>query len=277
MELDQLYKQLNYNPQERLNLLEKDLELSNQRDDLFLERITLYNQLGNYEKAVELLASRQFHPWEGGEGKVVVQYLICHLELVKKAIDNQRFEEALDLLGASEKYPINLGEGKLFGVQENDIFYLKALAYKGLKNQEEAKVYFRLATIGLDKPVQAIFYNDQQPDKIFYQGLAWKKLGNLQKAEVLFHNLISFGEAHQNDEVKIDYFAVSLPDLLVFDADLNERNQIHCFYLNGLGHLGLGYYEDAQSFFNKILSMNINHQGAILHKNMIDFLKRESL
>ena len=277
MELDQLYKQLNYNPQERLNLLEKDLELSNQRDDLFLERITLYNQLGNYEKAVELLASRQFHPWEGGEGKVVTQYLICHLELVKKAITTQRFEEALKLLCASEKYPINLGEGKLFGVQENDIFYLKALAYKGLDNQEKAKVYFQLATIGLDKPVQAIFYNDQQPDKIFYQGLAWKESGNLQKAEVLFHNLIGFGEAHQNDEVKIDYFAVSLPDLLVFDANLNERNQIHCFYLIGLGHLGLGYYEDAQSFFNKILCMNINHQGAILHKNMIDFLKRESL
>lgn len=274
MELDQLYKKLNHNPQERLNLLEKDLEVSNQRDDLFLERITLHNQLGNYAKAVELLASRQFHPWEGGEGKVVGQYLICHLELAKKAIVNQNFEEALSLLNAAEKYPINLGEGKLFGVQENDIFYLKGLAYEGLAMPEKAKENFQLATIGLDEPVQAVFYNDQQPDKIFYQGLAWKKLGNIEKAEALFHRLIGFGEVHQNDEVKIDYFAVSLPDLLVFDADLNERNQIHCFYLIGLGHLGLGFYEETQSFFDKILSLNINHQGAILHKNMIDFLKR---
>lgn len=273
MELDQLYKKLNVNPQERLNLLEKDLEVSNQRDDLFLERITLHNQLGNYEKAVELLASRQFHPWEGGEGKVVGQYLICHLELAKKAILNQNFEEALYLLNAAENYPINLGEGKLFGVQENDIFYLKALTYLGLKKPEKAKTYFGLATIGLDEPVQAIFYNDQQPDKIFYQGLAWKKLGNYIKAEALFHKLIGFGEAHQNDEVKIDYFAVSLPDLLVFDADLNERNRIHCLYLIALGHLGLGFYDETQTFFYKILSLNINHQGAILHKNMIDFLK----
>eukprot|EP01137_Pigoraptor_chileana_P018449 Opistho-2@77936 len=101
-------------------------------------------------------------------------------------------------------------------------------------------------------PFRRFFYNDQQPDKIFYQGLAWKKLGNLEKAEALFHRLIGFGEVHQNDEVKIDYFAVSLPDLLVFDADLNERNQIHCFYLIGLGHLGLGFYEETQSFFDKI-------------------------
>lgn len=277
MELDQLYKKLNDNPQERLNLLEKDLEVSNQRDDLFLERITLHNQLGNYEKAVELLASRQFHPWEGGEGKVVGQYLICHLELAKKAILHQNFEKALSLLNAAEKYPINLGEGKLFGVQENDIFYLKGLAYEGLAMPEKAKENFQLAMIGLDEPAQAIFYNDQQPDKIFYQGLAWKKLGNLEKAEALFHKLIGFGEVHQSDEVKIDYFAVSLPDLLVFDADLNERNQIHCFYLIGLGHLGLGFYEEAQTFFDKILSLNINHQGAILHKKMIDFLKSFSL
>lgn len=277
MELDQLYKKLNVNPQERLNLLEKDLEVSNQRDDLFLERITLHNQLGNYEKAVELLASRQFHPWEGGEGKVVGQYLICHLELAKKAILNQNFEEALYLLNAAENYPINLGEGKLFGVQENDIFYLKALTFLGLKKPEKAKTYFGLATIGLDEPVQAIFYNDQQPDKIFYQGLAWKQLGNYIKAEALFHKLIGFGEAHQNDEVKIDYFAVSLPDLLVFDADLNERNRIHCLYLIALGHLGLGFYEEAQTFFDSILALNINHQGAILHKNMIDFLKSFSL
>ncbi|MEA5139644.1 DUF5107 domain-containing protein [Arcicella rigui] len=277
MELDQLYKKLNVNPQVRLNLLEKDLEVSNQRDDLFLERITLHNQLGNYEKAVELLASRQFHPWEGGEGKVVGQYLICHLELAKKAILHQNFEKALSLLNAAEKYPINLGEGKLFGVQENDIFYLKGLAYEGLAMPEKAKENFQFAMIGLDEPAQAIFYNDQQPDKIFYQGLAWKKLGNLEKAEALFHKLIGFGEVHQSDEVKIDYFAVSLPDLLVFDADLNERNRIHCLYLIALGHLGLGFYEEAQTFFDSILALNINHQGAILHKNMIDFLKSFSL
>ena len=162
----------------------------------------------------------------------------------------------------------------MFGVQENDIFYLKALTFLGLKKPEKAKTYFGLATIGLDEPVQAIFYNDQQPDKIFYQGLAWKQLGNYIKAEALFHKLIGFGEAHQNDEVKIDYFAVSLPDLLVFDADLNERNRIHCLYLIALGHLGLGFYEEAQTFFDSILALNINHQGAILHKNMIDFLKR---
>ena len=38
----------------------------------------------------------------------------------------------------------------------------------------------------------------------------------------------------------MDYFAVSLPDFLVFDDDLNGRNRIHCQYMAALGYLGLG-------------------------------------
>lgn len=273
MELDQLYKKINVNPFERLAFLEQDITVCDQRDDLLIERITLYNQLGNFEIASNLLTSRLFHPWEGGEGKVVSQYLICQLELAKKCILEKHYHQALIYLEKAENYPHNLGEGKLFGVQENDILYLKALTFSGLQQTEKAIYYYRLATKGLSEPVQAIFYNDQQPDKIFYQGLAWQKLGNLQKATAIFERLITFGKAHLNDTVKIDYFAVSLPDLLVFDADLNQRNSIHCYYLMALGHLGLGNIQQATIDFEQVLSLNINHQGAIIHKNMVDFLK----
>lgn len=42
-----------------------------------------------------------------------------------------------------------------------------------------------------------------------------------------------------DDQVEIDYFAVSLPDFLVFDVDLNERNRIHCLFMAVLGYQGL--------------------------------------
>ncbi len=86
MELDQLYKITGRGFAERLRLLEKYPELVQQRDDLYLERVVLYNNLREYEKAKSLLAARKFHPWEGGEGKVVGQYLLCHFELAKQAI-----------------------------------------------------------------------------------------------------------------------------------------------------------------------------------------------
>jgi tetratricopeptide (TPR) repeat protein len=274
MELDQLYKKLNHAPERRLALLEKHLTATEQRDDLYLERITLYNQLGQYQTARQLLATRQFHPWEGGEGKVVGQYLICHIELAKQALRTDNPTESLNLLTAAETYPHNLGEGKLYGVQENDIFYLKGLAYEALGETATARTFFEQATSGLDAPVQAIFYNDQQPDKLVYQGLAWKKLNDHERAEQLFTKLIQYGEAHLNDEIKLDYFAVSLPDMLVFDTDLNERNRIHCYYLMALGKLGLGngYTSQAIAYFDKVLAMDINHQGAIIHRNMVDFL-----
>jgi len=272
MELDQLYKRLNKDHNERLQFLEQHLQLVSQRDDLFLERITLYNQLGNYTEAKSLIAAYNFHPWEGGEGKVVGQYLICHLELAKHAMAKENYQLALSLLEQAEIYPTNLGEGKLTGAQENDTHYWKGVAWEMMNDSQKANDYYIKATKGISEPVQAIFYNDPQPDKIFYQGLAWIKLKNQNKAFELFQSLVDFGKKHIDDTVSIDYFAVSLPDLLVFDADLNLRNRIHCLYLMALGHLGLGDVQKAGELFDQILALDRNHQGTLVHKNMMNYL-----
>ena len=273
MELDQLYKKLNKPHTERLKLLETHLNLVEDRDDLYLERLTLYNHLTMYKKAKELMSARKFHPWEGGEGKVVGQYLICHIELAKQAIAQERYTEALLLLEVAETYPDNLGEGKIFGTQENDVFFLKGCVFEGMGKQDLAKEFFKKATIGLSDPVQAIYYNDQQPDKILYQALAWKKLAEYSKGEEILRRLIDFGTKHIHDKIKIDYFAVSLPDLLVFDQDLDLKNKIHCHYMIALGYLGLGNgsFEKAAHHFDTILNLDINHIGAAVNKNMIQY------
>lgn len=240
MELDQLYKKLGRSHAERLTFLEKYAHLVEQRDDLCIERITLYNLLGKYDTAKYLITGRKFHPWEGGEGKITGQYLICHVEPAKKAISEGRFEEALRLLKETEHYPHNLGEGKLANAEENEIFYYKGLAYEGLGNEKAAKENFIKATMGTSEPQQAFYYNDQQPDKIFYQGLAWRALGEEEKARSIFNKLINYGEKHLSDDCRIDYFAVSLPDLAIWDEDLNVRNKIHCNHVMALGHRGLG-------------------------------------
>lgn len=265
MELDQLYKRLNKAPEQRLAFLENHLELVEFRDDIYLERAALYNFLGQHEKAYQLIMSRQFHPWEGGEGKVSGQYLYSLIEMAKQDIRNRDFNEAVDKLQKAQEYPHNLGEGKLFGAQENDIFYWLGCAYEGLNQQETAKEYFEKATRGLSQPSAAMFYNDQQPDKILYQGLAWIKLGNREKANLIFKNLINYGEAHLNDDVKIDYFAVSLPDLLIFEDDLNVRNKIHCHYMMGLGYLGEGNLNRSRSEFEQVLQQDAMHFGAKTH------------
>jgi tetratricopeptide (TPR) repeat protein len=105
MELDQLRKRLNTPLKQRLKSLNEFEQLTLQRDDLFLERITLENNLGNFGIAKKMLEERIFHPWEGGEGKVVSQYLTCHIELAKEAMLQNEFEKALCLLDAARLYP----------------------------------------------------------------------------------------------------------------------------------------------------------------------------
>ncbi len=269
MELDQLYKRLNRSPNERLVFLEDNLTTTLGRDDLYLERAAICNLMGEYEKAYGLMMSRKFHPWEGGEGKVSGQYLLSLTEMAKQAIDKGEFELAIDHLTDAQTYPDNLGEGKLPGAQENDIFYWLGCAHEGLGNVAQAKNYWEQATKGLAEPSAAMFYNDQQPDKIFYQGLAWRKLGDTEKAGQIFNKLIEYGQAHEHDDIELDYFAVSLPNLLIFDDDLNVRNHTHCRYMIGLGYLGLQQFGEARGAFKNVLTADAMHFGAMVHLNMI--------
>ena len=269
MELDQLYKRLCRPHAERLAFLDKHFRLVEQRDDVYLEYVTLNNQLGNYAKAIELIDKRIFHPWEGGEGKVPAQFQLARVELAKQHIAQKEYEKAIELLNECLEYPHNLGEGKLHGAQENDFHYWLGCAYEGLGQMDEARNYWELAKDGNTEPAAAIFYNDQKPDKIFYQGLALLKLGRNDEAKKRFDKLIAFGEKHLDDTIKLDYFAVSLPDLLIWEDDLTFRNKIHCHYMLGLGFLGMGDSEKAKSHLVQAALMDVNHQGVQVHLSIL--------
>ncbi|OME89738.1 MULTISPECIES: DUF5107 domain-containing protein [Paenibacillus] len=267
-ELDQLYKKLGHAPADRLKAMEEHMELVEQRDDLYLEYMTLHNTLNRYEKALALILKRNFHPWEGGEGKVPAQYVLARVELAKQLLQEHRCEDAVEQLLAAKQYPLNINEGKLTGAQENNIDYYLGCAYDGLGRSEEAEAYFLKASEGLDEPTSAMYYNDQPPHMIFYQGAALRRLGRENEARSRFNKLIDYGEKHIFEPQSIDYFAVSLPDFLVFDEDLDRRNEIHCRYMMGLGHLGLGDRQSAENLFREVLQLESHHQGAALHLSL---------
>jgi len=269
MELDQLYKRLNRDLVFRLAFLEKHLELVIQRDDVYLERVALYNLLRKHDKALTLLQNRIFHPWEGGEGKVSGQYLVSLTEIAKQQISEGNYDKAIELLVQAQTYPDNLGEGKLPGAQENDIHYWLGVAFEKKNNPEEAKNWWNKATQGLEEPTAAIFYNDQQPDKIFYQGLAFLKLNQQSEADKRFEKLVAYAKKHLNDYVTIDYFAVSLPDLMIWEDDLDKRNKIHCLYMQGLGLLGLDKKAEAEQVFESVLSEEKSHSGVTIHLSLL--------
>lgn len=269
-ELDQLHKRLNKQPRERLLFLQQHQELIIERDDLYTEYVLLHALTGQYETARQLLASRNFHPWEGGEGKTSGLHVLIHIELAKLAMQQNKFKEALSWLERAQQYPDQLGEGKLYGAQENDVHYWMGCTYEQLNNPQLAQEYWTKASDGLAVPAQAIFYNDQQPDKICYQGLALVKLGKLEEAKTRFENLIRYGAANIGKEIRMDYFAVSLPDLTIFDDDLTVRNTIHCHFLQGLGYLGLQEWDQADHHFTKGLELDPAHAGIVIHQKILE-------
>ena len=265
MELDQLYKRLHKPHQERLDFLQQYPQLIAKRDDLILEEITLLNQLGRYEEAKTKLDAHQFHPWEGGEGKVPAQYQICRVELAKQALTGQSgnpdIHEAICLLNECLEYPHHLGEGKLYGAQENDFYYLLGIAYDALGEKGKAIECWEEATKGPQEPAAAMYYNDAKPDKIFYQGMALLKLGREGEAHGRFYKLINYGKQHIFEHQVMDYFAVSLPDLLIWDDSLDTKNEIHCKYMLALGYYGMDDKAKAQKYMEEVEALDNNHQG----------------
>jgi len=253
-ELDSLYKTLNYSPKERLDNMNANADLLEKRDDLYTEYITLLNVNGEYENAYNRIMSHNFHPWEGGEGKIPAQYRISLIHMAEKS-DKAK---AIDLLERALVYPYNLGEGKLIGNLDNDIYYLLGDLYEDREKSENA---YKLAARGEFVLSSAMYYNDQPPEMMYYAAMALRALGDTKTAEERFDAFIHYADAHRNDEIKIDYFAVSLPDFLIFDADLNKKNRVHCYFMAALGYLGKGDHAAAKEYAKKGLEIDKCHFG----------------
>jgi tetratricopeptide (TPR) repeat protein len=262
-ELDQLRKKLGHAPADRLELLQAHDALVRNRDDLYIECVTLHNLLGAYSQALHLLMSRNFHPWEGGEGKPTGQYVRARLGLARSCAVRGDWQQAVDHARAALVQPDNLGEGRLYGRCDNEVHYVLGECLLRLGDEVQAAEQFQLASRGSLEPEAAIYYNDQPPHEIYYQGAALRALGCEDAARGRFNRLIAHAQAHLHDDAQIDYFAVSLPNLLIFDDNPNTRNRIHCLYIMALGEQGLHNLDRARALFAEVLRLDPNHEGAV--------------
>ncbi len=279
LELDVLAKRLNHSIESRLQRLESNKNTVMKRDDLIIAFVTLLNLSGRNDEALDILLSHQFHPWEGGEGTLPEQYKRAKIELAKSHIEAAQFREAIEQLEGAKIYPRSLGEGKLpTSESDNEINFWLGFAYTKIEKPQgntlgkKAEAALIAASEGDDTPQISFYYNDRPADAIFYQALASRVIGNESQALRLLHRLRDYGESHLHEHIEIDFFAVSLPDFLVFEEDLDQRNYVFCRYLIGLGCLGLGNYRSALQSMEKVTQHNTSHPGSIYTKPLISSL-----
>lgn len=252
-EWDQLKKRARLAaPEERLQSLSRRLPMVESRDDLSVEYITLLNQCGQWQQALDRLGARQFSPWEGGEGLVSAQYAYAHRALGREALaDDPR--AALEHFEAARHYPHNLGEGKHLLTLERDLDYFSGLAAQALGDRELAVRYWQSAAAPLAHP----------GTHSYFQALALRALGHADAARTLLLELAGHAEALRSTEPKIDYFATSLPNMLLFDDDIGRQNRAEALLRSALAHHGLGQAEQAERELEQLLAENPNQLAAI--------------
>jgi tetratricopeptide (TPR) repeat protein len=260
-EFDQLRKRMRFPLQERLEMLESHSSLIEDRDDLYLEYVTLLNSQNRPDAALQKILARTFHVWEGGEGLVARQYVLARLAIAQSHLKNHQPEAALIELEAARLWPKSLGEGRLTGIQENHVDYWMGMAYRMLKNETKAIHHFGKATMGLTEVKSQIYYNDQPADTIFFQGLAWMELGNTKQANACFEKLQTYADTHRNQHIEVDFFAVSLPNFMIFEDDLDYRNNVYCRYLEVLAAIGRNDRVAAVKQIAELLAIAPDFQG----------------
>ncbi|MDR3752024.1 MAG: DUF5107 domain-containing protein [Terracidiphilus sp.] len=249
-EWDQLRKRACLaSPPERLRQLQAHPQLVAQRDDLTVEFITLLNQDGQSHAALEHLRSRRFNPWEGGEGLVSAQYVHAHRTLGMQALATKNPAQAMQHFEAARHYPWSLGEGKHLLTLERDLDYFTGLAAHRLGDAEHAQQYFHAAAA----PLPELGMHS------YFQAQAMQALGNRQAARAVFSSLSEYAQRLAVTEPSIDYFAASLPNMLLFDDDLAKRNRIESLLLSALASHGLGDTQTAILQLRQLLAEDPNH------------------
>jgi len=97
--------------------------------------------------------------------------------------------------------------------------------------------------------------------------LALRRLGHEQDALKAFSSILDYAAHLQSQTPKIDYFATSLPAMLLFDEDLAHRQTITARFLEAQAQLGLGEQTEGLGLLQEVLAMDNAHAGAIdLHR-----------
>jgi len=256
-ERDQLWKRIGVAPLQRLAELEKFPELTSLRDDLSVELAALYNQTRQHEKALSLIQSRRFQPWEGGEGLALGQHVRTHLALGRRALAIGDFAEAKRLFQAASDCPENLGEARHLFANQSDIFYWFGVASNASQDSHSARQWWERAA-GQKSDFQEMSVRSFS-ELTYYTALALARLGRSQHAEALLRSMLEYAEGLMRQEAKIDYFAASLPAMLLFEDDLQKRNCASGMLLEAQAWLGLGDAERAHQLLKRLLDLNPSH------------------
>jgi tetratricopeptide (TPR) repeat protein len=97
----------------------------------------------------------------------------------------------------------------------------------------------------------------------WFRGLSLRALGREAEATAFFQDFLASAASRVGQPARIDYFATSLPNLLVFEEDLQQRRDAEHRLLAALANHGLGRFDEAGRLLDQVLSFNRADQRAL--------------
>ncbi|HVS53112.1 MAG TPA: DUF5107 domain-containing protein [Opitutaceae bacterium] len=259
-ERDQLWQRLGAGTSVRLRELERHPQLVAARDDLALEFGYLLLQSGRADEALALVTTRKFQPWEGGEGRARGLFERTHVALGRRALAagdaataRKHFEQAIAL-------PENLGEARHLLANAADLYFWLGCAHAALGDKTAARSAWRQAAgaIGDFQEMRVTAFSEQT----YFAARALEKLGRRAAARALWRKMLAYARGLARQPATIDYFATSLPTMILFEDDLRARQATHAQFLQALAQLGLGEMKAAREKLRGVLRRDPSHAGA---------------
>ena len=229
-ELMQLMKAENVSLKERILLTETYREEVKRRDDAYLDAVILRMVNGEYETARQMLKEKNFHIYEGGEGKLTKYHRWLYILSAMEYAAAGNYGQAEMSMKQALVYPAGYGEGKGFLEQDANIFYFagKIKELSG-KSDEAQHCYERVA----EDP-------EIVNEILFFAGMCEEKLGHLEKAGDYYHRLLEAGNNYAKKEGRYGYFGVGMESPLPFETDEKKNNFKKAHLFRMLGYKGIG-------------------------------------
>jgi tetratricopeptide (TPR) repeat protein len=242
-EIDALNELNKVSPKEKYELLKKNQATAKLRSETLLRFVTRAVEYGKYDEALSILNANTLHESEGAR-EMQNAYLNSYTLRAINAIDKSKLDAALKDINAALDYPIGNGRSRyaqlyyLSGLvyqkkgdkqKANEFFqktltidtergadrefdYYKGLALIELNQSNEAKQLFQKMLDGLNRNNNAFFTqfeggttsDAQRATNHYLAGLAYKGLGEKEKAKTEFSEVLKLDPSHIWSKVQLD-------------------------------------------------------------------------
>lgn len=247
-ELDILYEKSKKPAAERLAVLEKNSSTILKHDEAVMRLLTLYNETGAYDKAINLMATRHFHVWEGG-GEIHDIYVDSHLLKGMDLLKSGKNKEAIKEFETADLYPENLEVGRPeTGGHSAKGYYYMGKAYQSLGNKKKAKECFDIAANNQVRRRRMQLASENT----LFNALAMNEIGKSAESKELMQKLSTELDSQLAGRVSVDAYSK-------FGEDGSRDERIaNLNYLKGLLECTNGNESSGKALLQKAIDMNPN-------------------